>query len=170
MVCEICKKNEAKVHLSNIEGGEVRKVDLCEACAKAKGVDDAATYSLANLLLGLGVATEPDEPAATGAELRCPSCGFTQADFKKMGRLGCPECYGAFAEPLRGLLKTMHKGSRHVGKVPHGFRPAQNLTDRLKGLQKKLDKAVAAEDFEAAATLRDEMKHLKEEGGPAPAE
>ena len=76
---------------------------------------------------------------------------FTQADFKKAGRLGCPECYKTFAEALEGLLKTMHKGTRHVGKVPESLRQSRDLSDRLKTLQKKLTKAIEEEDFEEAA-------------------
>ena len=32
----------------------MQKVDLCEECAKQKGVNDPAGFSLADLLLGLG--------------------------------------------------------------------------------------------------------------------
>jgi protein arginine kinase activator len=162
MVCDICKQNEAKVHLSNIDGDQVQKIDLCEACAKAKGVDDPASYSWASILLGLGSDPATSEPSGGTEELKCPVCGFTQADFKKVGRLGCAECYTTFVEPLKGLLKAMHKGLRHVGKVPQTLRQTQDLSERLKGLQKKLEKAVAAEDFEAAAALRDEIKRARE--------
>ena len=55
--------------------------------------------------------------------------------------MGCAECYKVFSEGLETLLKTMHKGTRHVGKVPQVFRQNQDLTDKLKGLQKKLEKA-----------------------------
>jgi protein arginine kinase activator len=90
--------------------------------------------------------------------VKCPRCGFTQADFKKAGRLGCPDCYKTFSDALEGLLKTMHKGTRHVGKVPESLRQSRDLADRLKTLQKKLAKAIEAEDFEEAAILRDEIK------------
>jgi protein arginine kinase activator len=73
-------------------------------------------------------------------------------------RLGCPECYKVFAEPLEGLVKTMHKGTRHIGKVPEAFRHNRDLNDRLKLLQKRLSKAIESEDFEEAAILRDEIK------------
>ena len=63
-----------------------------------------------------------NEIAGGGAEIKCARCGFTQADFKKAGRLGCPECYQTFSEALEGLLKTMHKGTRHVGKAPETVR------------------------------------------------
>jgi protein arginine kinase activator len=157
MLCCICKEKEANVHYTQIEGGKMQKVDLCEDCAKNKGVNDPAGFSLADLLLGLGASHEIEE-AAGGAEVKCSRCGFTQADFKKAGRLGCPECYKTFAEPLEGLLKTMHKGTRHVGKVPEGLRQNRDLSERLKTLQKPLAKAIAAEDFEEAAILRDEIK------------
>jgi protein arginine kinase activator len=160
MLCDICKKNVATVHLTQMVEGKTKKVDLCEACSKEKGVDDPTGFSLADLLLGLGAAQEIEQ-AGAGGEIRCPHCGFTQADFKKAGRLGCSECYKVFAEGLESLLKTMHKGTRHVGKVPQVFRQSQDLQDKLKSLQKKLEKAISNEDFETAANLRDELKALR---------
>ena len=157
MLCCICKEKEATVHLTQIAGENMQKVDLCEECAKTKGVNDPTGFSLADLLLGLG-ASQEIEQAGGGAGLKCPACGFTQADFKKAGRLGCPVCYQTFAEPLEGLLKTMHKSTRHVGKVPESLRQTRDLTDRLKHLQKKLARAIEEEDFEEAAILRDEIK------------
>lgn len=138
----------------------MQKVDLCEECAKSKGVNDPTGFSLADLLLGLG-ASQEIEHAGGGTEVRCPRCGFSQADFKKAGRLGCAECYRTFSEALGGLLKTMHKGTRHKGKVPLALRGSQDLRDKLAALQKRLDKAVAEEDFEQAALMRDEIKATK---------
>ena len=160
MLCDICKKNVATVHLTQMVEGKTKKVDLCEGCSKEKGVDDPTGYSLADLLLGLGAAQEMEQ-AAAGGEIKCPNCGFTQADFKKAGRLGCAECYKVFNEGLEGLLKTMHKGTRHVGKVPQAYKKTQDLSDKLKALQKKLEKAISEEDFESAATLRDEVKAIR---------
>ncbi len=160
MLCCVCKAKEAKVHLTQIIGEKMQKVDLCEECAKEKGVNDPAGFSLADLLLGLGASQEMEQ--AIGSQtLKCPHCGFSQADFKKSGRLGCAECYDTFAEGLEGLLKTMHNGTKHIGKAPAGMRQTRNLTERIKLLQKKLDKAVAEENFEKAADYRDEIKLTK---------
>src|SRR5437867_6273522 len=150
MLCDICKQNVATVHLTQMVEGKTKKVDLCETCSKAKGLDDPTGFSLADLLLGLGAAQEIEQ-AGAGTELKCPHCGFTQADFKKAGRLGCPECYQTFGEALESLLKTMHKGVRHVGKAPEALRKTREASDQLKSLEKKLKKAIESEDFEAAA-------------------
>jgi protein arginine kinase activator len=168
MLCCICKEREATVHLTQIAGDKMQKVDLCEECAKTKGVNDPTGFSLADLLLGLG-ASQEIEQAAGGVEQKCPRCGFTQADFKKAGRLGCPECYKTFAEGLDGLLKSMHKGTRHVGKVPESLRQTRDVSDRLATLQKKLNKAIEEEDFEQAAQLRDQIKQMSAQSGNIPA-
>jgi protein arginine kinase activator len=164
MLCCICKEKEATVHLTQIAADKMQKVDLCEECAKHKGVNDPAGFSLADLLLGLGASQELDQTSG-GTELKCPKCGFTQADFKKAGRLGCSECYRTFAEGLESLLKTMHKGTRHTGKVPQGLQQSRDLAERLKTLQKKLTKAVEDENFEQAALLRDEIKQMSAKPG-----
>ncbi len=161
MLCMICKQNEAKVHLTQMVEGKIKKVDLCEECSKAKGVDDPTGFSLADLLLGLGASQEMAQ-ATAGTDVRCPTCGFTQADFKKSGRLGCADCYSTFSEGLEGLLKTMHKGTHHVGKIPRAQQQGKDLDERLKSLQKRLEQAVAGENYEEAAKLRDQIKVLRE--------
>jgi protein arginine kinase activator len=160
MLCDICKQNVASVHLTQMVEGKTKKVDLCEACSKEKGVDDPTGFSLADLLLGLGAAQEVEQALPSG-EAKCPRCGFTHSDFKKTGRLGCAECYKTFAEGLDGLLKNMHKGTKHVGKSPVSFKATLDLSDKLQSLQNKLDKAVTEENFETAAQLRDEINLVK---------
>ncbi len=162
MVCQFCKQKEAKVHLTQIVDNEVKKVDLCEACAKEKGVNDPTGFAIADLLLGLGAAQTMEEASeAKGVDLRCPTCGYTQADFKKSGRLGCAHCYEVFADGLDALLKSMHKGTVHKGKIPPAVRKAVDAAARMGKLQKDLQGAIAREDFETAARLRDEIKAVK---------
>lgn len=164
MLCCVCKKKEATVHLTQIAGDKMQKVDLCEACAKEKGVNDPTGFSLADLLLGLGASHEMEQ-ASGGSNLRCPTCGFTQADFKKTGRLGCAECYDVFGEGLESLLRSMHKGTRHVGKAPAARRSARDAQRRLKSLQEQLAKSIEDENFERAAELRDEIKRIQGKSG-----
>ena len=157
-MCTICKVKPATLFYSNFSSeNKLVNLNLCDECAKAKGFTDS-TFAMADLMLGLGAAQEIEQ--AVGVELKCPRCGFSQADFKKSGRLGCPECYRTFAEGLSGLLKTMHKGTRHVGKAPEALRQTRDNVDRLKTLQKKLAKAIEDENYESAAALRDEIRVL----------
>jgi protein arginine kinase activator len=59
----------------------------------------------------------------------------------------------------------MHKGTHHVGKVPHSLQQNKELTERLKALQKKLAKAIEEENFEQAALLRDEIRQMSNKLG-----
>ncbi|HNU98939.1 MAG: UvrB/UvrC motif-containing protein [Verrucomicrobia bacterium] len=175
MLCMVCKQQEATVHLTQVVEGKIKKLDLCEACSKAKGVDDPTGFSLADLLMGLGASQEIAQAASSG-ESSCPTCGFTQADFKKSGRLGCPDCYRAFSDGLEALLKTMHKGHQHVGKAPGSLAgqtqtqsrtPGRSPEDRLQALQRSLEEAIKVENYEEAARIRDEIKALKVPNGGA---
>ena len=158
MLCDICKKSEATVHLTQIVEGKMLKVDLCESCAKEKGVQEAAGFSLADLLVGLGAAEEikVESPGA-----QCPVCGFTQADFKKTGRLGCSACWETFEAGLASLLKAMHKGDHHVGKVPAKAMHTLALSGKVQELSEQLEKAVREEKYEDAAQIRDELRELE---------
>jgi protein arginine kinase activator len=170
MLCSVCQQNEATVHLTQIIDNQMQTVDLCEPCSKAKGVDNPQGFSLAGILAGLGMAVAPTESQPAAEVLKCPHCGFSQADFKKIGRLGCAECYVTFAAALQGSLKAMHKGDRHVGKMPRLHRASQEVSTRLRALQEKLGKAVVAEDFEEAARLRDQIKQIQQDLNQASAQ
>jgi protein arginine kinase activator len=157
--CDFCSK-PATVHLTKIVSNKVHKVDLCEECAKAKGVTDPSGFSLTDLLLTSALTPEP----ATGAGT-CEQCGFTQADFKKQGRFGCPACYDAFKGMLDPLLDNMHKGITHVGKVPRVALERKSLHDRLNKLELNLTDAVKSERYEEAARYRDEINQVKQAFG-----
>ena len=160
MLCDVCKCNDASVFLTQILEGKMQKVNLCDACSKEKGVQDPTGFALADLLLGIGAAEEIEKGSATQ---KCPVCGFTQADFKKTGRLGCSACYRTFAEGLESLLKAMHKGTEHVGKLPERAARQMQLNDKMRALNDNLEKAVAEENYEIAASLRDQIKRLEHE-------
>ncbi len=154
--CDLCSK-PATVHLTQIVNNKIHKVDLCDACAQAKGVTDPSGFSLADLLLKASLNPEP-----TGADTKCESCGFTQQDFKKTGRFGCPACYSHFSGILEPMLETMHKGSTHTGKVPQRALARKSLYERLTQLETELDQAIKAERYEDAARYRDEISQVKQ--------
>ncbi|MCF7669144.1 MAG: UvrB/UvrC motif-containing protein [Verrucomicrobia bacterium] len=165
MLCENCKKKEATVHLTQIIEGKMHTIDLCEECSKSKGIDDPMGYSLAGLLAGMGASkeTKENQPDEKIPAIECPECGLTTTDFKKTGRLGCPKCYTTFAEPLRALLKSMHKSLEHKGKIPKHFNASRSVSEKVQQLQVLLDKAVQAEEYEEAARLRDQIREIKKE-------
>lgn len=158
MTCDVCKQNQATVFLTQIVDGKMQKVNLCESCSKEKGVTDPTGFALADLLLGLGAAQEIER---SGGVQKCPVCGFSQADFKKTGRLGCSNCYETFSEGLQSLLKGMHKGTGHVGKKPSRLAKTLEREATLKQLQRDLRKAVSEENYESAAQIRDQIKQFE---------
>jgi protein arginine kinase activator len=156
MFCQLCGKKEATVHLTQVLNDDVRKLHLCEHCAKTSGIDIDAPVSVSNFLLGLGVPRK--SPA--GRERSCPKCGMRFPDFKKMARLGCQNCYAAFAEELEPLLIGMHKSGQHVGKKPACHAGMVNVPPSLASLEKTLKDAIQAENYEEAARIRDQLREL----------
>ncbi|HEY1084582.1 MAG TPA: UvrB/UvrC motif-containing protein [Prosthecobacter sp.] len=153
MKCDVCD-SEATVFLTQIINGQMTTVNLCDACSKAKGVTDETGFGLAEAFL-----SQP--PPALNAETACPSCGFTAGQLKKIGRMGCPECYDTFRDGLDGLLKSMHKGTRHVGKIPHQIVAQNALVGNLGQLREELASAVRDERYEDAARLKTEIDQLQ---------
>ena len=166
MKCDFCDK-KATVFLTQLVEGQMKKVCLCEQCAKERGVTDPTGFSLADLLLGGLPATAPQAashpPASSrGGGRKCPTCGFTLDDLRRIRRFGCGDCYTTFSEEVGQMVRGMHKGTSHVGKVPAGLMAMQVLHQRLEELRARLDQAIASESYEEAAGIRDEIRNLGE--------
>jgi len=167
MNCQICGEKEATVHLTQMLNNEVRKLHLCEGCARENGLDLDGAGSMTDFLLGLGAAgmnkaelSGPKQGAvSSGRELVCPRCGMKLSDFKKISRLGCQDCYVTFSGELEPLLQGMQKGLRHVGKKPTAHAANVQMPPSVLSLKKELEEAVAAENYEEAALLRDRIKN-----------
>ncbi|MDP2921781.1 MAG: UvrB/UvrC motif-containing protein [Candidatus Omnitrophota bacterium] len=161
MVCNICGKNQATVHLTEIIDEQITELHLCEECAQKKGAQMESHFGLSDLLAGLAdLGTQFNSPKTKTetSKLKCPKCGLTYEDFKKVGRLGCGECYNAFREALVPLLKRIHGSTQHYGKSPKKMAKVVKAKNDLQELKDRLQKAIQKEDFEEAAKLRDKIK------------
>jgi len=161
MQCDNCGSSKAVVHLTQIVNNEMSTFHLCERCAAEKGLDtppEMPSVPLTDFLAQMG----EKEPAETEPDTQCSFCGMTFAQFRETGRLGCPHCYSTLEDHLRGLLRRIHGGTQHMGKVYLPPDPtASEMEKRLEGLRRKLQRAVDTEDFERAAEIRDEIRSLE---------
>jgi protein arginine kinase activator len=156
MKCDVCS-NEATVFLTQIINGQMTTVNLCESCSKAKGVTDELGFGLAEAFLSSSNTT----PIPRTDVLTCPACGFTSAQLKKIGRMGCPECYTTFKDGLDSLLSSMHKGVRHLGKIPARAIAESRRSASLEELKDALQTAVNDERYEEAARIKKEIQALQ---------
>ncbi len=163
MLCDMCGAGEAVVHLTQVVNNNMTTSHLCERCAAEKGLQAGPPLGsppLAEFLASIGT-TAPASPGTSSDHGPCPFCGLEASQFKEVGRLGCPQCYTAFESSLRGLLRRIHGGTQHLGKVYLPPDPASSEREkRLAALRRSLDRAVVTEDFERAATIRDQIRAL----------
>jgi len=162
LLCDVCGKNPATVHLTEIIEGKIIEVHLCEDCAKKKTEEFQKQFNIADFLSELVDIDSLDK--ITLSELSCPNCGLSYEEFKNKGRLGCAECYSAFKDKLTPLLRKIHGSLRHRGKVPKlEMRKELSREERIKELKQHLERAVRLEEYEEAARIRDEIKQLEAE-------
>jgi protein arginine kinase activator len=171
MQCERCNKKKATVFYRENIGGRVRALRLCGDCAdvleQAGELEDMST-SLTGVLSPLFFADEGglflplhSVTPTRGAARKCPACGATFSELAGSGRMGCETCYTVFSEELAETLRSLHGRAEHRGRVTAGYRARQELSKRLGELREQLKEAVAAEEFERAAGLRDEIRSLE---------
>lgn len=164
MQCQICSKRTATIHLTEISEGVRTEMHICEQCAADQGIAPQSQMSINELLSHL-LASQPADDEIFGPadqEGTCPSCGFSLARLRKEGMLGCPEDYDVFEAALLPLIERAHNGhTTHCGKVPSKTPQNTKKLMQLTNLRRQLEAAVRDEDYELAARLRDEIKHLE---------
>lgn len=178
MKCDVhdCDR-EATVHLTEIVNDNITKLHLCEEHAKQKGVEMEQHFGIADLLQGLAEYGSPPVASQT-KKIKCPNCGMGYDDFKKVGRLGCGQCYNTFRESIVALLKRIHGSTQHMGKTTAPSQEApkeavstksaartrqsvKSQTGSVAHLKERLRKAIDEERYEEAAKLRDEIRVLE---------
>ena len=183
MKCESCTKREATIEFTTVAGNEKTTSHLCPVCtaafsqqqateAEGQAQDKSAVKPTfvkkkkVNVVVGHLSKSEAKSTV-------CPDCKMTYDEFRKVGRLGCPSCYRAFAKPLKRLLKRIHGSDHHVGREP-GIEtlvsadppPADTGIDQLDQLRTELAQAVEDEEYERAAQLRDQIAQLQVKDAP----
>jgi protein arginine kinase activator len=154
MKCDICSE-PATVHITDMSKGKYRVLHLCGECAEREKQGELKEHvQVENIVKGI-IAAFAGELVGELAKLACPYCGTKYMEFRTKGRLGCPADYEVFRKGLMPLLERIHGSTSHQGKTPQ--RPA-NLSGpqaEVIGLRRELESAVAREDYEEAARLRD---------------
>lgn len=165
MMCEECGIRPAKFHLMTITNDERIERNLCSVCMakyqkQLAGIDFSNLAGILNSILDGKGGKKEEAPDPEMAALTCEQCGMTYAEFQKCGMLGCAECYKTFKTPLDALLQRVHGNTQHAGRIPGGVRSGVSIRMNIDRLKQRLQKAIAEEEYEQAAKLRDSIRAL----------
>lgn len=159
--CSHCKKS-IKVIYKEIVNNSITVTEMCADCPV-----------LAHKLQGEVTAKEGKVEEAMG--LYCGHCHTSLESVKTGNPLGCSECYNVFADflisdliaaeevppLLQKNLKVKKAQLIHIGKSPK--KPAVIAPPaKLTALNEALNEAIKRENYEQAASLRDQIKALLE--------
>jgi protein arginine kinase activator len=172
MLCDVCKKREATIHIKEVKDGKCISTNVCPECAREKELASglgAFGFNLAEVIFNVGKTpgnkkkTESFVPKTTQRVI-CPHCKWTLVKMRDSGKVGCPECYSVFAEWMDEFLESSPKGKIHMGKRPRACtKSLVALKLEIDRLQLDLARVVSAEDYEKAAQYRDRINALKAE-------
>ena len=159
MLCTKCGAKNAVVHYTKSINGEVTEYHLCQDCAKEEGLFGNLSFNFGNFFSDFLGAEHMPLPARN--QTACPGCGSTLADFERTGRFGCGACYDTFEAAIAPILKRVHGSVLHTGKLPKEAEGEVKAARKIDRLRKELKAAIAKEDFESAARLRDEIREME---------
>ena len=162
MLCERCNQRPATVHLTQVINNQKTEMNVCEYCANELQQEVWGFNSQFNLHNFLGSLIGEDyNQTIKIKEENCPKCGISKRQFAKGGLLGCADCYRSFHSQIIPLVRRVHGTVQHTGKVPKRTGGKAKITKEIKELKDKLQRAIANEEFENAAMLRDQIKSLE---------
>ncbi|AJA49761.1 hypothetical protein CPAST_c37070 [Clostridium pasteurianum DSM 525 = ATCC 6013] len=169
MLCEMCKKKEATFFITKIVNGNKQQICLCENCAKefdgfnvSGEIGIISPFSLQNILSGLMNYMTDTPNVYKESQVRCQNCGMTLDKFKKTGLLGCSECYKNFNSTVNPVIYRVQGKVEHVGKIPKKSGKGIIERKRIINLKEDLQKAIALENYEEAAKIRDKIRSLED--------
>lgn len=133
MLCQICQKNPATLHIEEVVGSAKTTLHLCSDCAKttqANGHTENNNLKLAALAYQIASDKLKTLHSEAGAAPHiphqvCQTCATPLAEYHNTGRLGCPDCYNSFRDHLQPILEHMHRGTSHRGTAPSGAEQAK---------------------------------------------
>ncbi|MGA2480037.1 MAG: UvrB/UvrC motif-containing protein [Spirochaetia bacterium] len=136
----------------------MHELHICEECAQEKGLirEEDSELPIANLLSGL--LEGKDMTGAVEVKDACPRCGMKASEFRKQGKLGCPECFVAFEKDVRSIVSQMAARPRHSGKLPIALATEHAASAEAENMREELKEAIEREDYELAARLRDKLR------------
>lgn len=161
MNCDLCNK-PAVVHEMTVKDGVKNEIHLCEEHAHAAGISLPGQPPI-NQLLTQYVVCKSGKTGKSSRTARkaCKTCGTTFRTFRQSGLLGCADCYDAFEEQLSPMIeRAQNGGTSHVGKCPKRGGASLDRQLYIQRLFRELEEAVAAEQYERAAELRDRLHDL----------
>lgn len=164
MKCDKCSK-PATYHITDIERGKPHEYHFCEEHAKIHLATSESPTESSDMGKIAEEMMKDSAKVSRDADLdqrSCPICQLTFAEFRATGRLGCPHDYEVFRDELMPLLENIHDETRHAGKVPRRSPMISKQQTSLIQLRNDLKRAVAAEDYEAAAKIRDDIKNIEQ--------
>jgi protein-arginine kinase activator protein McsA len=100
-----------------------QKVRLCADCAAEWEAERANWASGAGNLAAAMLNRDKKE------KLLCSRCGFDMEQVVRLGRVGCPICYGEFEALIGDLLQQTIPRPRHTGKQPGNWRNGRGTPD-----------------------------------------
>ncbi len=173
MICDLCKKNEAIIHVQEHSPKGVKTVNICLECAATRGLkiksEDVGKlmFNFVNNLFGNKLMSHSNPIDLNNfnlselTDLKCSACGTTVDKISEDKKVGCPVCFSEFHKIIDLILYRLNNSLEFKGELPLVIENIRQYKIKVINLKKRLKQSIKSEDYALAASIRDEINSLR---------
>lgn len=163
MLCQKCHKRRGTIRYAEVVDGRVTDQLWCKEClAQQRSAGEG--FELSEV-----PPTRPNKASihrvvsnVVRAQRSCPECETRLQSVLESRQVGCAACYDHFGDELPALFEKLQEYQTHRGKGPQQSDERALIRKDLQAKRALLRSMLRAENYEEAATLRDEIRTLEE--------
>ena len=172
MKCDRCN-NEAIFEIHFIDNENKKTISLCRDCYfkyidelmpnlnknsdGLKYFQEAFTDIINNIAENI---MNYDSKNEDKGEKKCSHCGTTLSQILEKGKIGCSQCYEDFKDEAIGLLNSTNKDTDNNKEISKIDEEINNIQSEIFKKKEELNELVNNEEYEKAASIRDEINIL----------
>lgn len=160
MRCDFCHEAEAVLFIEQNGARQGKRIQICMDCALRHGFSQDPAR-LPDAIRSIVAEAQRLEKGESDSKKLCPSCGMSLAKIKRSLRAGCPECYEAFKDEIKEILRARGAEGPYTGLLPARSSAFRSVMADKAAMEAKLAESVKKEDYEKAAFYRDCLRAME---------
>lgn len=168
MLCDICGKENAVLHINEKIGNNSYQIHICKNCEVNGNIIEKCLELEFNNIDTIfpnykSIPSKKKKKKIPDSNKLCKVCGYSLEDFMRTGILSCPKCYEHLKSDINKAVKKIHKENKHIGRVSNKNLTYRDIEIKIEKYREEIELLIKIEKYEEAALIRDKLENLQKD-------